>query len=581
MTFQSNKEDVMKFYEDTNEFRTEHRKTYNELLKKINSKKGMSFLNTSNLDDFMSQAFTEFNDFRAHVSSQPLDDSDITYVYDINKKEYIQGFNLPDKQIVEKYHFVGQLIGSNVSLNNGSTCLQGNKNPSLNKKSLKQSYFNKSKTNVSIMESPNPKLTKNCSCCNYCECGTYKSSLINNHYSILETTNQSIWVDDYFNIYLPGINTYLIFNYTKFPLYSFFININKLGLYHNMKNENEHIPIMFNAHCPTDISDFTNFKEFVTGIVSYKTSQDVRDKTKDLFKNILDFYQYDEKYNYFVQFQTLVEKFTLLSPPKISGNSISIDNDATMNEEHKIYAQSQRIKELEILNETQAEELEHLRGERTKFIERDTISIKKVTDYQALLEELNEQLHDEIDKYSILQKEIIGFKNKIIDYSELQHSHDLIQKAYGTVKTELVDKTLKIDTLKTLNNTLIDKHTEAKQKLVKERQVVKEDKETIKQLTLEIVSITDKTKELDNSIKIKDTQIEESAKRIDGLVASMSSKDEPIKDEYQDMLLAQIKEKNEEISSLKSTISKIEAENTQTIKKFNTMKSQVASLINV
>ena len=112
MTFQSNKDDVMKFYEDTNEFRTEHRKTYSELLKKINSKKGMSFLNTSNLDDFMSQAFTEFNDFRSHVSSQPLDDSDITYVYDINKKEYIQGFNLPDKHIVEKYHFVAQLIGS-------------------------------------------------------------------------------------------------------------------------------------------------------------------------------------------------------------------------------------------------------------------------------------------------------------------------------------------------------------------------------------------------------------------------------------------------------------------------------------
>ena len=580
MTFQSNKEDVMKFYEDTNEFRTEHRKTYNELLKKINSKKGMSFLNTSNLDDFMSQAFTEFNDFRARVSSQPLDDSDITYVYDINKKEYIQGFNLPDKHIVEKYHFVAQLIGGNVSSSNGSTC-PDHKNPSLNKKSLKQSYFNKSKTNVSIMESPNPKLTKNCSCVNYCECGTYKSSLINNHYSILETTNQSIWVDDYFNIYLPGINTYLIFNYTKFPLYSFFININKLGLYHNMKNENEHIPIMFNAHCPTDISDFTNFKEFVTGIVSYKTSQDVRDKTKDLFKNILDFYQYDEKYNYFVQFQTLVEKFTLLSPPKISGNSISIDDEDTMNEEHKIYAQSQRIRELEILNEKQAEELEHLRGERTKFIERDTIGIKKVVDYQVLLEELNEQLHDEIDKYSILQKEILQFKNKIIEYSELQHSYELVQKSYSSVKTELADKTLKIDTLKTLNNTLIDKQTEAKQKLVKERQQVAEDKETIKQLTLEIVSITDKTKELDSSIKIKDTQIEENGKRIDELIANMSSKDEPIKDDYQDMLLAQIKEKNEDIAELKLSISKMDSENKQIVKKFNTMKSQVASLINV
>ena len=581
MTFQSNKHDVMKFYEDTNEFRTEHRKTYNELLKKINSKKGMSFLNTSNLDDFMSEAFTEFNDFRARVSSQPLDDSDITYVYDINKKEYIQGFNLPDKHIVEKYHFVGQLIGSNLSLNNGSTCQYGIKNPNLNKKSLKQSYFNKSKTNVSIMESPNLKLTKNCGCSNYCECGTYKSSLINNHYSILETTNQSIWVDDYFNIYLPGINTYLIFNYTKFPLYSFFININKLGLYHNMKNENENIPIMFNTHCPTDLSDFTNFKEFVTGIVSYKTSQDVRDKTKDLFKNILDFYQYDEKYNYFVQFQTLVEKFSLLSPPKISGNSISIDDESTMNEEHKIYAQSQRIRELEILNEKQAEELEHLRGERTKFIERDTIGIKKVADYQALLEELNEQLHDEIDKYSILQKEILQFKNKIIEYSELQHSYELVQKSYSSVKTELADKTLKIDTLKTLNNTLIDKQTEAKQKLVKERQQVSEDKETIKQLTLEIVSITDKTKELDSSIKIKDTQIEENGKRIDELIANMSSKDEPIKDEYQDMLLAQIKEKNVEIAELKLSISKMDSENKQIVKKFNTMKSQVASLINI
>ena len=579
MTFQSNKEDVMKFYEDTNEFRTEHRKTYNELLKKINSKKGMSFLNTSNLDDFMSQAFTEFNDFRAHVSSQPLDDSDITYVYDINKKEYIQGFNLPEKQIVEKYHFVAQLIGSNIYNCNG-----GHVDPvkNQNNKSLKYSYINKITNVNAIIELSDPKLKRQCNCSSLsCNCNNWNISTHISHHSILETTNQSIWVDDYFNIYLPGIKTYLIFNYTKFPLYSFFININKLGLYHNMKNENEHIPIMFNAHCPTDLSEFTNFKEYVTGIVSYKTSQDVRDKTKDLFKNILDFYQYDEKYNYFVQFQTLVEKFTLLSPPKISGNSISIGDEDTMNEEHKIYAQSQRIKELEILNETQAEELEHLRGERTKFIERDTISIKKVTDYQALLEELNEQLHDEIDKYSILQKEIIGFKNKIIEYNDLQHSHDLIQKAYGTVKTELVDKTLKIDTLKTLNNTLIDKHTEAKQKLVKERQVVKEDKETIKQLTLEIVDITDKTKKLDNSIKIKDTQIEESGKRIDGLVSSMSSKDEPIKDEYQDMLLAQIKEKNEEISSLKSTISKIEAENTQTIKKFNTMKSQVASLINV
>jgi len=47
------------------------------------------------------------------------------------------------------------------------------------------------------------------------------------------------------------------------------------------------------------------------------------------------------------------------------------------------------------------------------------------------------------------------------------------------------------------------------------------------------------------------------------------------------MLLAQIKEKNEDIAELKLSISKMDSENKQIVKKFNTMKSQVASLINI
>ena len=573
MSFQASKAEIMKFYEDTNQFRTEHRDIYDKLLKKLNANTGQSFLNTTNLDDFMAQAFTDFNDFRTQVDSKKLEDSEITWVYDINKNEYVEGFHLPDKHIVKDNHFVTQLIGGHIVCSNNPTVRSYS---TQNKKSLKQSYFNKLRTDYSIMESRDPQFKKNCSCSQYCSCNN-KQADCDSHHSILETSNQSIWVDDYFNLYLPSIKTYLVFNYTKFPLYSFFINMNKLGLYHNMTNENGHIPIMFNSHCPTDNQEYTNFKEFVTGINAFKTSQDVRNKMKGLFKHILNFYQYDQKYTYFVQFQTLVDKFKMLSPSKVSTD---ISEGLTMNDEHKIYAQSQRIRELEIVNEKQVEELDNLRSERTKFIEKDTLNSKKIVDYQELLEELNGQLHDEIDKFSIQQKEIIQFKNKLIEYSELKHSYELVQKVLGSTKDKLETSNSSIIKLKTLNNTLVDKQMEATQKLTTNRQSNKEDKETIKQLSLEIVALNDKTKELDSVILIKDGQVEDNRKRMEELVSNMSESSETIQDDYQEMLLTQIKEKNEEIKQLKSNITKIEKESQKTIKQFNTMKSQVSSLIN-
>ena len=389
MSFQASKAEILKFYEDTNQFRTEHRGIYDKLLKKLNANTGQSFLNTTNLDDFMAQAFTDFNAFRTKVYSKKLEDTEITWVYDVNKNEYVEGFHLPDKHIVKDNHFVTQLIGSHVVNMRGGGSVKIKPYNSQNKKSLKQSYFNKDKSNYSIMESQDPQWKTQCGCLQYCGCN--KQADCNSHHSILETSNQTIWVDDYFNIYLPSIKTYLVFNYTKFPLYSFFINMNKLGLYHNMTNENGNIPIMFNSHCPADNQEFTSFKEFVTGIDAFRTSQDTRDKMKGLFKHILDFYQYDEKYTYFVQFQTLVDKFKMLSPAKVSTD---ISEGLTMNDDHKIYAQSQRIRELEIVNEKQLEELDYLRSERTKFIEKDTLNAKKIVDYQELLEELNGQLHD-------------------------------------------------------------------------------------------------------------------------------------------------------------------------------------------
>ena len=140
MSFQASKAEIMKFYEDTNQFRTEHRDIYDKLLKKLNANTGQSFLNTTNLDDFMGQAFTDFNDFRTQVYSKKLEDTEITWVYDVNKNEYVEGFHLPDKHIVKDNHFVPQLIGSHIV---GSSNQKLNPYNSQNKKSLKKSYFNK------------------------------------------------------------------------------------------------------------------------------------------------------------------------------------------------------------------------------------------------------------------------------------------------------------------------------------------------------------------------------------------------------------------------------------------------------
>ena len=187
----------------------------------------------------------------------------------------------------------------------------------------------------------------------------------------------------------------------------------------------------------------------------------------------------------------------------------------------------------------------------------------------------------EIDKFSIQQKEIIQFKNKLIEYIELKHSYDLVQKTLDSTKEKLDTSNSSILKLKTLNNTLVDKQMEATQKLTTNRQSNKEDKETIKQLTLEIATLNDKTKELDSVILIKDGHIEENRKRMEELVSNMSESSETIQDDYQEMLLTQIKEKNEEIKQLVIKMTQIEKESQKTIKQFNTMKSQVASLINV
>jgi hypothetical protein len=87
------------------------------------------------------------------------------------------------------------------------------------------------------------------------------------------------------------------------------------------------------------------------------TSEFHREENIPLFAKLLEFYKYDEKQKYFAQFQSLSEAFEQLAPLSVGarasaegGGAGGADGGATlaMSNETQLFAQSQRIREVEI-----------------------------------------------------------------------------------------------------------------------------------------------------------------------------------------------------------------------------------------
>jgi len=237
MTFQQQKDEILKFYETTNEVVEQHKQNYGKLVSKLNEKQGLTQSLTNNIDAFMERSFPDFALYRKTIESQPLDDSGITHTFDINKNEYITGFTLPNKCIVARQQFKCELMDTNsnfITFGNGSQWPSPTKSCKTAHSLTTRSCLTNSKT---ILETDKP-IVKPCQCTNACSCRAehyqqqFKSLMSTSYaYHKKETIDIEFWIDDYFNIYIPKLKTYLVYNYSKFPLYSFFINIDKLNLH--------------------------------------------------------------------------------------------------------------------------------------------------------------------------------------------------------------------------------------------------------------------------------------------------------------------------------------------------------------
>jgi hypothetical protein len=579
MAFQNQKDGILKFYETTSNVVDQHKCTFQQLVTKLNEKVGLTQTLTSGLDTFMEHSFPEFTRFKQFVQSQPLEDSHISYVYDINKDEYTDSLNLPHKNCVIKHSFVCDLIGNQ---NCGYLNANSTTNPIPVLKTQKPFNNDTFKTRTHppsckyVLES-NDKFRKTCNCNQSCECKSLKVGNLQT-YEKKESYQFEMWVDDYFNIYIPSIKTYLVFNYSKFPLFSFFINEDKLNLYHNHIKGGKR-PLLFNEYCPSDLETFNLLKDFNSRAGNYATSQDTRDLYKTLFPNVLEFYQYYNKQAHFEQYQNLSEKLEQLNPSMATHNSGITHESNSMSDESKLFAQSLRIRELDIITQKQTEEIECLRTERVQYIKTEQETSVKLSEFEKLLEELNTQLHDEIDKTGNQQKDIISLKTSNMELGTLKIQYRSLEDKLGDTKTQLVEAKDALSKAKVINNTLVDKQAETQQKLTVERATNTQNGIAIKELKLKIEEEKTALLRLETEILSEKEQHQLSKDKIDELIKSASNTKQPDDDQYQEILLSQLKDKNEEIKQTKQANKTLAKKLEEGTKQFELLKSQVSALI--
>ena len=584
MTFQKQKESILQYYEDTIDYVGQHKDTYSKLVNKLNEKEGLTQTLNNNLDDFMGHSFATFATFKTQIESQPLEDTVITHVYDMNNKAYVPGFTLPDKKIIIKQYFQCKLMSGSDNVKGKPTGHPATVESITDKPTLQNETNYISNNNAALNE-----IKAYGVCCHGFDnhgqscCSINNLDILKNIYSqpntkILyqkEITNLEMYIDNYFNLYIPALKTYIVFNYSKFPLYAFYINLDKLNLYHN-HIEGTVRGIMFNDKNPTDLAEYNLVKSFVGDYANFQTSEDKRNTYKGLFENLFKFYKYNEKQSYFAQYQSVAEKLESLNP----SSSIAVIEEDSMDDELKIFAQSKRIRELEMTTQKQAEEIEYLRNERIVYIENESATTIQLQSYKTVLEELNTELHNEIDKFSIQHKEVIKLKTINMEVDTLKGQLRVLEDMNGSIKTELGESIEKLSTLKTLNATLIDKQLESSHKVKLERDTTKKCQEQITFLKLTIEANNKSMTGLERLVACEKEQHQLSKSRMDELIHTMNTDVPIVEDNYQDILLSQLKEKGNEITELAKINVKLTSSNELKTKEFNLLKSQVSALLN-
>ena len=126
---------------------------------------------------------------------------------------------------------------------------------------------------------------------------------------------------------------------------------------------------------------------------------------------------------------------------------------------------------------------------------------------------------------------------------------------------------------------MVDKQAETQQKLTVERATNTQTGITIKELKLKIEEEKTELLRLETEILSEREQHQLSKDKIDELIKSASNTKQPDDDQYQEILLSQLKDKNEEIKQTKQANQTLAKKLEEGTKQFELLKSQVSALI--
>jgi hypothetical protein len=572
-TFNYQKKELLKYYEKSDLIFNKHQRMFGDLITKLNSNKSLVREMVNNVDDFMKNSFTDFSVYCNKINENQLDKKSINYVFDLNKKEYLDkdSFPLDDKYIIRTNIFSLKNIDSRTRPKKKSAPYNWVvNNTKLNKfqgEDDNYASYTCSNTNINFYQG---------------QLLSYPQNLHAIHLNQVQQTEITLVIDNYFNIYIPSLKTYYVNNYTAFPLYAFFINENKLNLYHDTKIINKRI-IMYNQHNPAELKEYNEIEKFVKESNDYATSEDKRTLYKtEYYKYILDFYNYNEKLKYFEQFLNLSENFSNILPINTLQLTEDSNSSSLIEEEQKIFLQSSRIQELNLKLNKQNEELQFFRQERDIYIK--TIGNKDIelNSRNKLINELNNNLKSKISELGIVERTNISLKTRLLKVDELDAKNNKLLKELNISQDNLDTKIQGIREQEIINKTLIDNQFELNDKL----DILNKSKQDLLYKTtehhLKVKNMKDIIEQLKLKCKTREKEVQLTQTRLDTVIQQLKSdeNDSITKNgEYQQILLRQIKEKNDLLQKTTERNKSLELLYKKTENDFKSYKKKISRLV--
>ena len=495
--YDDKKKEIMKYYDEMNNVVSFHKKNFTKLLQDLNKSNYVGDVMNQSVDDFMATIFPKFKEFKEKVNSSPFE-HEIKYVYDLNKKEYIDAVELPDMKVVKEYdmpYYCGNIYSTTSLIN-----------------------FQR----VNIM----------------------KFFLKNNarqvHTKITPIQFKFV-IDNYFNIYIPNLKLYLLNNYSKFNLFSFF-DKNELFDFDNSNN------FIYENKYQQEMQDF--FTKYTN-----KSLDDSEDLKRNIVeKNILPFlelYEYGTKMKEIEPYRYFSQEFSKLIPQDYQA-SLEDDDGEGIDDAEELRKMSISVKKLNFMIESKEKEIEKLKFQYKKDretiinYENENLKLKKLSG------DLNDQLLDHMNENSELRKENLMLKQKLIDYELI--SKKLEDERANSLNLEKKFEEGQVDVEKSKKLQFL-----TQEKLNRYVKQSKEDTKTIKKkndmiLCLEKMIEEQKTRisgiqnENEKSFIEYRDEIDNLKSVIDGL-----SKQES-KDEYYELLMEQNQEYVEKIRKLEDII---------------------------